>query len=144
MYDDNIKVFLFCEIIINRGVLIFVDFVDFVVHVNLKNQDPKKFNFPIDCCLQCLNIIVYEFRTLYKSLVFCAVFCRSLFVLWPFLCLSFCHLRLLNTSCVSSNLSDIHISDHLQCDREYMPTIPTQSVIIVVDVTVYCQVDTPY
>ena len=51
MHNDNIKVILFCEIIINRGVLIFVDFVDFVVHVNLKNQDPKKYNFPIDCYL---------------------------------------------------------------------------------------------
>jgi hypothetical protein len=30
MYNDNINVILFCEIIINRGVLIFVDFV---VHV---------------------------------------------------------------------------------------------------------------
>jgi len=37
MYNDNIKVILFCEIIINRAVLIFVDFVDFVVHVKLKN-----------------------------------------------------------------------------------------------------------
>ena len=51
MHNDNITVILFCEIIIIRGVLIFVDFVDFVVHLNLKNQDPKKFNFPIDCCL---------------------------------------------------------------------------------------------
>ena len=82
MHNDNIAVILFCEIIIIRGVLIFVDFVDFVVHVNLKNQDPKKLNFPIDCCLYCLNIIVYAFGTLYKSLVFCAGFCRSLFVLW--------------------------------------------------------------
>jgi len=37
MYDDNIKVILFCEIIINLGVLIFVDFVDFVAHAKLKN-----------------------------------------------------------------------------------------------------------
>ena len=38
MYDDNIKVILFCEIIIiiHLGVLIFVDFVDFVVHAKLK------------------------------------------------------------------------------------------------------------
>ena len=71
MHNDNITVILFCEIIIIRGVLIFVNFVDFVVHVNLKNQDPK-----------CLNIIVYAFGTLYESLVFCAGFCRSLFVLW--------------------------------------------------------------
>ena len=37
MYDDNIKVILFCEIIIYLGVLIFVDFVDIVVHSKLKN-----------------------------------------------------------------------------------------------------------
>ena len=34
MYNDNIKVILFCEIIINLGVLIFVDFV---VYAKLKN-----------------------------------------------------------------------------------------------------------
>ena len=51
MHNDYIKVILFCEIIINRGVLILVDFVAFVVHVKLKNQDPTKYNFPIDCCL---------------------------------------------------------------------------------------------
>ena len=51
MYDDNIKVILFCEIIINLGVLIFVDFVDFVVHAKLKNQYRTKYNFPIDCRL---------------------------------------------------------------------------------------------
>ena len=32
MYNDNIKVILFCEIIINLSVLIFVDFV---VHAKL-------------------------------------------------------------------------------------------------------------
>ena len=48
MHNDNIKVILFCEIIINRGVLISVDFV---VHIKLKNQNPTKYNFPIDCCL---------------------------------------------------------------------------------------------
>ena len=48
MYNDNIKIILFCEIIINRGVLIFVDFV---VPVKLKNHNPTKYNFPIDCCL---------------------------------------------------------------------------------------------
>ena len=37
MYDDNIKVILFCEIIINLGVPIFVDFVDFAVHAKVKN-----------------------------------------------------------------------------------------------------------
>ena len=34
MYDDNIKVILFCEIFINLGVLIFVDFG---VHAKLEN-----------------------------------------------------------------------------------------------------------
>ena len=37
MYNDNMKVILFCEIIINRGVLTFVEFMDFVVHAKLKN-----------------------------------------------------------------------------------------------------------
>ena len=37
MYNDNIKVILFCEIVINLRVPIFVDFVDFVVHAKLKN-----------------------------------------------------------------------------------------------------------
>ena len=32
MHNDNIKVILFCEIIINRGVPTFLDFVDFVIH----------------------------------------------------------------------------------------------------------------
>ena len=45
MYSDNIKVILFCEIIINRVVLIFVDFMDFMVHVKLENQDPTKYKF---------------------------------------------------------------------------------------------------
>ena len=73
MYNDNIKVILFCEIIINRGVLIFVDFV---VHVKLKNQNPTKYIFPIECCLLCLETTNSR------------------------------------TSYVSSDLSDIHISDH--------------------------------
>ena len=37
MYDDNIKVILFCDIIINLGVLNFVDFVDVAVHAKVKN-----------------------------------------------------------------------------------------------------------
>jgi hypothetical protein len=36
--------FIYCEIIINCGVLIFADFV---VHLNHENQN----NFPIGCCL---------------------------------------------------------------------------------------------
>jgi hypothetical protein len=38
----------YCEIIINRGVLIFVDFL---VHLNHENKNLMKYNFPIDCCL---------------------------------------------------------------------------------------------
>ena len=45
-------IFIYCEIIINCGVLIFVDFV---VLLNHKIQNPMKYNFPIDCCLQCLK-----------------------------------------------------------------------------------------
>ena len=45
MHNNNIKVILFCEIIINGVVLIFVDFMDFMVHVKLENQDPTKYNF---------------------------------------------------------------------------------------------------
>ena len=52
MYNDNIKVILFCEIIINLGVLIFVDFV---VHAKLKKLNPAKCNFPIDCFLYRLK-----------------------------------------------------------------------------------------
>ena len=37
MYNGNIKVIIICEIIFNRGVLIFVDSMDFVVHIKLKN-----------------------------------------------------------------------------------------------------------
>ena len=37
MHSDNIKVILFFAIIINRGVLILVDFVDFLSHAKLKN-----------------------------------------------------------------------------------------------------------
>ena len=44
----------YCEIIINCGVLIFIDFV---VH---KNKNPTKYNFSIDCCLQCLNTRIQE------------------------------------------------------------------------------------
>jgi len=43
-----------------------------------------------------------------RSLVFCAMFCRSLIVLfffWPFYCLSFLYLRLLITPLVSSILT---------------------------------------
>ena len=41
-----------CEIIINREVLIFVYFV---VSLNHEKQNPTKYNFPIDCCLQRLK-----------------------------------------------------------------------------------------
>ena len=51
MHSDNITDILFCEFIINREVLMFVDFVDSVVHVKRKNYNPAKYNFPIDWCL---------------------------------------------------------------------------------------------
>jgi hypothetical protein len=38
----------YCEIIINRGVLIFTDFM---VLLNHENKNPTKYNFLIDCCL---------------------------------------------------------------------------------------------
>jgi hypothetical protein len=66
MYNDNIKIILFCEIIINRGVLIFVDFV---VHVKLKNQNPTKYNFPIDFAYCAWN---HEFKNPRIT-----VFCRN-------------------------------------------------------------------
>ena len=64
------------------------------------------------------KIMVYEFGTLYKLIAFCAVFVDhrlsfGRFILSPFHCLSFCHLRILNTSYVSSDLSDKSISDNL-------------------------------
>ena len=37
MYNDHIQIILICEIIFNRGVLIFVDSMDFVVNIKLKN-----------------------------------------------------------------------------------------------------------
>jgi hypothetical protein len=37
---------VYCEIIINRGVLFF--FIDFVIHLNHKNQNPTKYNFPFN------------------------------------------------------------------------------------------------
>ena len=40
--------YMYCELIINRRVLIFVDLV---VHLNHENLNPTKYNFPIHCCL---------------------------------------------------------------------------------------------
>ena len=40
--------FNYCKVIINRGVLIFADFV---VHSNHENKNSTKYNFPIDCYL---------------------------------------------------------------------------------------------
>jgi hypothetical protein len=57
MHNDHIKVILFFEIISNRGVLIFVDFV---VHVKRKNENPTKYNFPIDSCLLFLKPRIQE------------------------------------------------------------------------------------
>ena len=39
---------MYCEIIINRGV---VSLADFVVHLKHENKNPTKYNFPIDYCL---------------------------------------------------------------------------------------------
>ena len=38
---------MYCEIIINHGVLIFADFI---VYLH-ENKNLTKYNFPIDCCL---------------------------------------------------------------------------------------------
>lgn len=38
---------LYCEFIVNRGVLIFADFV---VHLNHEIKNPAKYNFLNDCC----------------------------------------------------------------------------------------------
>ena len=46
--ESQIITTIYCENIINRGVLIFVDFV---VHLNHENKNLTKCNFPIDCCL---------------------------------------------------------------------------------------------
>jgi len=42
---DNLQHFSYCEIIINRGVLIFADFV---VHLNHENKNQAKYNFTTD------------------------------------------------------------------------------------------------
>ena len=53
MHIDSITDILFCAFIINHEVLIFMDFVDFEVHVKRKHYIPTKYNFPIDWCLLC-------------------------------------------------------------------------------------------
>jgi hypothetical protein len=48
--EKNITIFYqnrYCEIIINRAVLIFV--ANLVVHLNHENKNPTKYNFPINC-----------------------------------------------------------------------------------------------
>ena len=45
---ESLLIYIYCEIIINRGVPISADFV---VHLNHENKNPTKCNFPIDCCL---------------------------------------------------------------------------------------------
>ena len=47
MYNYNIKVILFCEIIINLGVLICLDFVDILVHAKLKIKIQRNTIFPL-------------------------------------------------------------------------------------------------
>ena len=79
------------------------------------------------------------------SLVFCVVFCRSLFVplsvfSWPMLCLSFFGLRLLITHLVSSNFSShthtphrhvqiCHYSASYQTRHEYHKSFLTTELI---------------
>jgi hypothetical protein len=76
------------------------------------------------------TIMAYEFRIRYKSVVFCVVFCIALFALlsvYPLVASLFV-LPLFTASdhsYVSSSLSYVHITDHLQSDREHMPIIPT-------------------
>ena len=53
MHIDSITNILFCSFIIYHEVLIFMDFVDFEVHVKRKYYNPTKCNFPIDWCLLC-------------------------------------------------------------------------------------------
>jgi hypothetical protein len=58
---------IYCKIIINRGVLIFTNYV---VHLNHENENPTKYNFPIDCFLECLKPQIQAPRDqciLYKS-----------------------------------------------------------------------------
>ena len=45
------------EIRINRGILIFVDFV---VNLNHENKNPTKYNFSIDCCLKYFKPWIQE------------------------------------------------------------------------------------
>jgi hypothetical protein len=47
------------EIIINRGVLFFADFV---IHLNHENKNPTKCNCTIDCFLKCLKPRIQEPR----------------------------------------------------------------------------------
>jgi hypothetical protein len=47
----------YCEIIINRGVLIFADFL---VHLNHENKNLTKYSFPIDCWMKCLKPRIQE------------------------------------------------------------------------------------
>jgi len=87
--------------------------------------------------------MAYEFRTRYKSVFFCVVFCISLFALLsvypsPVLFSFFCHLRLLITSHVSLNLSYLHIlpimypqtfltyniTYHVSLNLSYLPILP--------------------
>jgi hypothetical protein len=48
---------VYCQIIINCGVLIFTDFM---VHLNDENKNPTKYNVPIDCCMYHLKLQIQE------------------------------------------------------------------------------------
>ena len=47
----------YCEIIVNRGV---VFYVDFVVYLNHEHKNPTKYNFPMNCCLWFLKPRIQE------------------------------------------------------------------------------------
>jgi hypothetical protein len=72
------------------------------------------------------SLTVYSWICVAQSLVFCVMFCRSLFVLlsfffWPLYCLSSFDILLLFIPLVSSNVNRESI-DHivLHCDKPYM------------------------
>ena len=70
-----------------------------------------------------------------RSLVFCIVFCRSLFVLlsffnWPLCCLSIFDLQILITPLVSSNCSCDNHKEHLKSSSVYCSSIRLSFVFV--------------
>ena len=60
MYNDNIKVILFCEIIINLGFLYsWISWISWFTQ-NLKIKIQRNTNFPIDCFLYRLKPGIQE------------------------------------------------------------------------------------